>query len=263
MKCKICKSKIELAFSEKILNKYDVSYFKCSNCGVLFTEDPYWKDESYSQAIKISDTGLLDRNIRFSKKLSSLIFFNFNKKAKFLDYAGGYGIFTRLMRDIGFDFYWYDPYTQNLLANGFEFDFKSGQRFELLTAFEVFEHLIDPIDEINKMLELSDSIAFSTELIPSNIPDPKTWWYYGLDHGQHVILYAKKTLLTIAQLYKLNYYSFSGVHLFTKQKISSSIMFLNRFYSLNFSLIIKKNMISRTQSDFESLKKRIVNDEIF
>ncbi len=42
----------------------------------------------------------------------------------FLDYAGGYGVFTRLMRDIGFDFYWHDPYTQNLFANGFEKDIK-------------------------------------------------------------------------------------------------------------------------------------------
>ena len=110
----------------------------------------------------------------------------------FLDYAGGYGVFTRLMRDIGFDFYWHDPYTQNLFANGFEDDLKSNSKFELLTAFEVFEHLVNPKEELEKMLRFSDTIVFSTELMPQEIPDPEEWWYYGFNHGQHISFYTRK-----------------------------------------------------------------------
>ena len=155
MICKICNSNAKQVFNSKILKKYDVKYFKCDNCGYLFTEQPYWLDEAYSRSINLSDTGLLDRNIYFSKVLSVLIYFCFNKNGLFLDYAGGYGVFTRLMRDIGFNFYWHDPYTQNLFANGFEKDIKPDSKFELITAFEVFEHLVSPKEEIEKMLSYS------------------------------------------------------------------------------------------------------------
>lgn len=254
MICKICNSNVQQVFTSKILKKYDVDYFMCNNCGLLFAENPFWLEEAYSRPINISDTGLLDRNLYFSKALSVIIYFAFNKDAQFLDYAGGYGIFTRLMRDIGFDFYWYDPYTQNLLANGFGHDLNSKTKFELITAFEVFEHLVNPIDEIKKMLQLSDSIVFSTELITDVIPDPKNWWYYGFNHGQHVTFYSKKTLLKIADIFNLNYYSVAGMHILTKQKISLTKVLLNKFHNVGLAYLVKRNMRSKIQSDFELLK---------
>ena len=226
MICKICKSNTQQIFTSKILKKYDVKYFKCDNCGYLFTEEPFWLEEAYSRSINLSDTGLLDRNIYFSKVLSVLIFFCFDRNGSFLDYAGGYGVFTRLMRDIGFDFYWHDPYTQNLFANGFEKDLKFNSRFELLTAFEVFEHLVNPKEELEKMLEFSDTIIFSTELMPQEIPDPKDWWYYGFNHGQHISFYTEKTLNTLANQFKLNYYNVDEIHILTKRKFNNSVLIL-------------------------------------
>lgn len=255
MICNICNSKTQHVFTSKILGKYDVKYFKCDNCGYLFTEEPYWLSEAYSRAINISDTGLINRNIEFSKFLSVLIYFNFNKDAKFLDYAGGYGIFTRLMRDVGFDFYWNDPYTQNLLANGFEYDNNSDTKFELLTAFEVFEHLVNPKEELAKMLKLTDTIVFSTELLPSEIPNPKSWWYYGFNHGQHVGFYSQKTLTELAQIFNLNYYLVSGVHLFTKHKINSLKLSLNKIRNYGLYNFVKRNITSRINSDSTNLKK--------
>jgi hypothetical protein len=256
MICKICNSKTQQVFKSKILKKYNVNYFKCSNCGYLFTEEPSWLQEAYSRSINLSDTGILQRNIYFSKILSILIYFNFNKDALFLDYAGGYGIFTRLMRDIGFDFYWHDPFSQNLLAHGFEVDLNLKSKFELITAFEVFEHLVNPIHEINKMLNLSESIIFSTELVPVEVPDPAKWWYYGFNHGQHVAFYSKKTLITIANHFNLKYYAFDGIYLLSKHKIKLSKIYLSKFNKFGLSYFVKKNMRSRIVSDFELLKTK-------
>ena len=58
------------------------------------------------------------------------------------NYAGGYGIFTRMMRDIGFDFYWLDKYADNLLTNGFEYNKKIHKKIEAITSFESFEHFV-------------------------------------------------------------------------------------------------------------------------
>ena len=153
MNCKICGTLSEFVFEAKVLNKYEVKYFSCPNCEYLFTENPYWLDEAYNRAINISDTGLISRNIFLSKVVSTLIYFFFNKKGRFLDYAGGYGLFTRLMRDTGFDFYWHDPYCENLFANGFEYDMNNEIHFELATAFEVFEHFSEPVNELKKIQE--------------------------------------------------------------------------------------------------------------
>jgi 2-polyprenyl-3-methyl-5-hydroxy-6-metoxy-1,4-benzoquinol methylase len=255
MICRICNSNTKHAFTEKVLNKYDVKYFKCDNCRYLFTEEPYWLNEAYLKSINISDTGLINRNVEFSKILSVLIYFNFDKDAKFLDYAGGYGVFTRLMRDVGFDFYWQDTYTQNLFAQGCDYHSEMKIKFELLTAFEVFEHFINPKEELSKMLQLSNTIVFSTELLSSEIPDPKSWWYYGFNHGQHIGFYSQKTLTELAQFFRLNYYSISNVHFFTKHRISSLKLFLNKFRNYGLYKIVKRNMTSRINSDFTKLNE--------
>jgi len=52
-----------------------------------------------------------------------------------------------------------------------------GRRYELVSAFEVFEHLVNPLEEIERMLRLSDSILFSTLLVPTPAPGLADWWY--------------------------------------------------------------------------------------
>ena len=65
MKTKICPitgHQMDTVFSAKLLNKYDVQYFYCEETGLLQTEEPYWLDEAYDQAIAATDTGILRRN---------------------------------------------------------------------------------------------------------------------------------------------------------------------------------------------------------
>ena len=89
----------------------------------------------------------------------------------------------------------------------------------MLTAFEVFEHLKNPLEEVKQMLFYSDNILFSTFVIPPGYPKPEDWWYYALDHGQHISLYSVKSLGTIAKKFGLNFYSNGkNIHLFSKEK---------------------------------------------
>jgi protein-arginine kinase activator protein McsA len=84
MNCKICNQKNKFIFNTKILNKYDIKYYHCSNCHFLQTEEPYWLDEAYAEPIDASDTGYMQRNIKFSIKLSLFLVLFFNKDAKFM-----------------------------------------------------------------------------------------------------------------------------------------------------------------------------------
>jgi len=219
MKCKICNKTVKNIFSHKVLGKYNVCYYRCPNCHFIQTEKSYWLDEAYKESINISDTGILNRNINLSKKTAIIIFFLIGKGI-FLDYGGGYGIFVRLMRDIGFDFYWEDKYSQNIFARGFENNFES---YKAITCFECFEHFEKPINEIERMLQYSDTIIFTTKLLPKGVPDPNAWYYYGFHHGQHISFYAEQTLYYIAQKYKLNIYTnLKNYHILTKKKFNKT-----------------------------------------
>jgi 2-polyprenyl-3-methyl-5-hydroxy-6-metoxy-1,4-benzoquinol methylase len=223
MLCKICSENTEPFSKAEILNKYTIQYFKCPVCGFIQTEEPYWLDEAYSEVINRSDIGLLARNLDLSKITKAALIFLFDRKKKFLDYGAGYGVFVRLMRDMGFDFYWMDKYSENIFAKDFEADKK--EKFESLTAFEVFEHLVQPVEELAEMLKFSDSVLFSTFLIPSNNPKPGEWWYYATDHGQHIALYSKKSLEILAKKFGLSLYTNGkNFHMFSKKK-KNNILF--------------------------------------
>lgn len=242
MKCKICQSQTTPLFPNKVivLDKYSVDYFKCNSCGFIQTEVPYWLDEAYNSAITSLDIGLVSRNQRISQQLHALITLLFDKKGSYLDYGGGYGMLVRMMRDIGHDFYRYDTYCENLFSLHFDLNDISERKFELITAFELFEHLLDPVAETQKMLELGDSIFFSTEIIPDhNINKPEDWWYFIPETGQHISLYSIASLKKLAEHFKCNFYTDNkSLHLITKRK----------FNPLYFKLALKikvSNLISK------------------
>lgn len=212
MACKICGSETEHVFSKQVLGKYNADYMLCRSCGFLGVDQPFWLEEAYESPITAADTGLLSRNIELSRKIAVLIFTLFSRNGAYLDYAGGYGVFTRLMRDAGFNFFHMDLYTPNLFAREFEWDRTS--KMDGVTCFECFEHLPNPMDEIANMLSVSNTLFFSTELLPETIP-PADWEYYAFDHGQHISFYSRKTLDVIASTFGLHITSFQSLHLLT------------------------------------------------
>jgi len=247
--CNICKTTMIPVFTGKILEKYTVQYFACPDCGYICTENPFWLNEAYKKPINITDTGILGRNIFLSKITACVLFIFFNKKIKCLDYGGGYGILTRLMRDIGFDYYWYDPFARNLFAQGFEYK-RNSREIDVITSFENFEHFSNPVENIDRIFSISKNILFTTELLPEPVPKLEQWWYYGLEHGQHVSFYSKETLQTIAKKYGIYYYSFGNFHFFTPKKINKLLWLVVCKFSINFIFpIICLKMKSKTVTD--------------
>ena len=249
MNCKICNFHTSQIYRTKIMNKYEIDYYYCNHCGFLQTEEPKWLDEAYSLSITDSDTGGLLRSLVFAELCSVLFYFIFNKNSRYLDFGGGYGIFTRRMRDIGFDVYWYDKYSTNLLARGFEYNEDLG-KVGAITAFECFEHFSNPLKEIETMLALSKNIIFTTALLPYPVPKPEEWYYYSLHHGQHISFYSHRTLEYIANKYDLNYYSTGSLHFLTEKRLEPFLInLLLKMKRYGLFLFVKRNMTSRTVSD--------------
>jgi hypothetical protein len=184
---------VEKIFTARLLGKHEVQFFRCKETGFIQTEKPYWLEEAYKSPMNLCDTGVLTRNAYFSGVLRAFFGSFFTSGDRFLDYAGGYGVLMRMMRDMGFDYFWWDPYTQNVVARGFE-GRGDWAPYAAVSAIEVFEHLSQPREDVRKILDFAPNVLMSTVLVPEPWPQPGAWWYYGLDHGQHVSFYTVAAL---------------------------------------------------------------------
>lgn len=255
--CEICGCALRPFGQAQLLGKYTVGYFQCTGCGYTRTEEPYWLDEAYADAINESDVGLVSRNQVLARITKAAITAFFRRDARFIDYGGGYGLFVRMMRDYGFDYYWQDKHCANLFAKIAPADLSGGSRYELLTAFEVFEHLPHPAAELPQMLALSENILFTTQLIPEQNPRPGYWWYYGLDHGQHVSLYTRRSLEVLAARYGRRFYSDGRfIHLMVRKQIAPRVFTLVTNYYVASLLSVLYRRPSLVEIDYQKVTGR-------
>lgn len=219
--CSLGCGKMDFLWTATILGKHEVQYFQCPQCNLIQTEKPFWLEEAYASAITSMDTGLAGRNIENRSRLESVLHCLFNDAESIIDIGGGYGMLTRLMRDIGFPFLTYDIYCENLFAKNFEATDKT--EADCLTAFEVFEHIEDPRSFLEDTFRKHKcrSIIFSTLSFDTNQAPNKDWWYYTFPTGQHIAFYHENTLQLLASQFGCKYYKLAkDFHLISDRPVS-------------------------------------------
>ncbi|APW37999.1 hypothetical protein RD110_13005 [Rhodoferax koreense] len=219
IECPISGEAMAHAFSETLLGKYQVAYYHCAGCGLLKTEPPYWLDEAYRDAINDCDTGILARNHANAELVEIILEALALENGRVLDIAGGYGLLTRLLRDKGFDAYSTDKYCSNLFAKRFEPT--AGFKADALLAFEVLEHVEDPVAFVQEAFSRYQcrTLVFSTLTFSGAVP-PRKWWYYLFGTGQHITFYQSRTLAALARRLGCSYYMVSNdLHVFTGEPV--------------------------------------------
>jgi hypothetical protein len=234
MNCKICEQECNYIFEKNVLLKYSVKYHQCSNCGFIQTDKVFWLKEAYENAITSLDIGILERNKFLLEKITQIIDTLFPKSQIYLDFAGGYGLFVRSMRDRGYNFFRQDYFCENIFAKHFDLEDISERTYDVVTAFEVFEHLDHPLKEILKIAKYSENIIFSTDIVPSNVKEIENWVYIAHETGQHIAFYTQKSLEIIAEKLGKKYYRNGNVHLFTNE-IFATKKIVDAFNSKNYS----------------------------
>jgi hypothetical protein len=268
MTCKVCGANSTACMSATLLGKYDVTYYQCVSCQFIQTEEPYWLAEAYSDAIASLDIGLIQRNEVGANIVQNVIYKWFDGGGKFVDYGGGYGMLVRMMRDRGYDFYRYDLHCENLFARTFEAvePIAGNQPYTLLTAFEVFEHLVNPAEDLKQMLQYSPSILFSTVVQPNYSITPESWWYVLPETGQHIALYSTKSLQVLAEQHGLQVVSgHNNMHLMTRERVNPRLFkWLTDWRGTRlYSLLNKTRRSSLLDTDYAHLRSRALHENPF
>jgi hypothetical protein len=108
-KCRLCEGELTFSFQLRVLNLHLVQYLKCSSCLSLQTENPWWVADSYLNSLSILDTGALQR-VLYNASVATWIT-RILKVGNVVDFGGGDGMLTRLLRDQHIDCHVYDKYA--------------------------------------------------------------------------------------------------------------------------------------------------------
>lgn len=249
--CRVCAKQSGFFFEKRILEKYDVAYFKCESCGQVQTEEPYWLDEAYEAQSKL-DVGMADRCIWTAETTVALAWrLGIGPDEPCLDWGGGTGLFVRLCRDYGMNFFYFDRYPWNVFARGFETEPSGAKNWSCISAFEVAEHLANPMEDFGAIMRCSPRyFIFSTLLYSGESPE---WWYF-TDNGQHVAFYTRRSLELIGERYGYRLATNGrDLHLFSKENVSDRLLDKCRKHRHKLAGRYRKKHGSRMQSDFDDV----------
>jgi SAM-dependent methyltransferase len=198
-----------------------ISYFLCERCGFcLAPEIAKWPQEDFESKIYNSeyvhvDPGYVDARPRANASMLVKLFGERKTEFRHLDYGGGSGLLSELLRESGWNSTSYDPFVDRGVNPG------DLGKFDLVSAFEVFEHVPDVtqlMSNLSSLLAENGVVIFSTLLSDGNIaPQQRLGWWYASPRNGHISLFSRKSLATliVKNGYRLGSFS-SGFHLFWK-----------------------------------------------
>ncbi len=201
------------------LAEIPVYYFLCHTCQFCFAPMfAKWGKSDFEEKIYNKDYILVDPDyieVRPRSNAASLIkmFSNGFEDIRHLDYGGGNGLMSQILCESGWQSTSYDPF------NGEPDEPSRLGKFDLITAYEIFEHVADVQGLAENLSALSTSngiILFSTLISDGNISPRRriTWWYASPRNG-HISLFSKKSLAKLATQQGFRFGSFSnGFHAF-------------------------------------------------
>jgi SAM-dependent methyltransferase len=190
-----------------------VAYAFCGGCGFCFAPQIYaWSAETferwiYNDAYVQVDPDYLGVRPRSNADMLSQIFPQ-APTGRHLDYGGGNGMLANILRERGWDSSSYDPFTERDRA------LESRGQFDLITAFEVFEHTPDLnalIRDLDRLRTPTGILLFSTLISDGELRSNRSlgWWYAAPRNG-HISLFSRKSLGLLAGRLSLNFASFSN-----------------------------------------------------
>jgi SAM-dependent methyltransferase len=223
--CKICggasplfgvvdfhKSCMEAKGLRLSLSGVPVYYRRCGQCGFAFTDAfDGWMLEEFQKRIYNRDYLLVDPDYvelrpAANARMVAESFPDCRSSIRILDYGGGSGLLAKRLREMGFSAATYDLFSS--------FNAIPEERFDLITCFEVMEHVPRPRETVAAMVSLLKEdgvILFSTLVQPAEFERIGLSWWYAAPRNGHVSLYTPAALARLFKAHGMKVGSFSEV----------------------------------------------------
>lgn len=200
-------AKMHFGFHDAPINPSGLmlDYHRCPACGFMFT--PFmdkWGDAEFRTYVYNKDYAQIDGTFHGYRaglfaNIFTLAFYDSLKQLDFLDYGGGFGLQSVMLRAFGaHDSATYDPHAAQKSRPQKQFDFVS--------AIEVLEHSTNPKDTIADMMGFlkPDGLLFiTTELQPPDIAEKKCGWWYCNPRVGHISFSSHDSLRRLIEPYSM------------------------------------------------------------
>jgi len=138
-----------------------------------------------------------------------------------------------------------------------------------MLAFEVLEHLPNPMEVIKEIMDKTDCFIFSTETLKKfDFNSNKEWWYFVPGSGQHIFLSSETTLKKVAELLSCRYDYIKGLHIlhrghnFKKIGVFAKIKILALLLTEKiYQLILRSNKFKAKTWDDHLFMTSVLNDK--
>jgi len=193
-----------------------VVYRRCAACGFIFTRffDAFtpadWAAHIYNDGYADVDPEFARVRPLVNAGVVDAYFKDLRSSAVGLDFGGGNGNTAAALRRAGWAYDCFDPFGANELRED-----RRG-RYDLCSAFEVFEHLPDPAASLRMVLDVTTPGALAI-VIGTWLNDAEAngrlrlagWVYAGPRNG-HISLYSRRSLELLATQVGLDFSSLNA-----------------------------------------------------
>ena len=215
---KSCMESVSTLFELAVIPIY---YYICVKCQFCFApEIANWSQKDFEEKIYNKDYVIVDPDYvelrpKSNSELVRSLFPSQEIAIRHLDFGGGNGLMCELLNNAGWDSHSFDPIADKHVNPA------SLGKFDLITAFEVFEHVPDVkklITMLPQFLKPEGIIIFSTLASDGHIARGKriNWWYAAPRNG-HISLFSRKSLAILGAKEGFHFASLSvGIHVYWK-----------------------------------------------
>jgi len=192
-----------------------IYYARCRNCGFTFAPAMCkWTLEQFAERVYNDDYAKVDPEYLHARPDANAaqmlrMIPNAPSAMRHLDFGGGEGLMSEMLFQAGWDSQSYDPFVDLGVSP------QTLGQFDLITAFEVFEHVPDVRSlarSLSSLLRPEGVVLFTTLVSDKYLFEDKriTWWYASPRNG-HISLFTRNALYRIAQHMGFQFMSFTDV----------------------------------------------------
>lgn len=215
MDCHIC-HKATVAF---VHEKTNITYYHCEDCEYIFKSPEFHQDfTAQKERYNLHENDEEDAGYQaYFQRFLDFIFPLLDKPKTALDFGcGRSSLLASLLKKEGMKCDYYDPiYHPATLSDS--------KKYELIVSTEVFEHLHQPREVFESLLERLEEggyLALQTQFHPNDIEAFKKWYYH--QDPTHIVFFTAQTFRVLCKEYSIEFISDNRKNMVLMRKGSHS-----------------------------------------